>query len=407
MKTVSDAVVVGGGPVGSFAAWNLARLGVKTTVFEEHIEIGLPSHCAGHLSIRSLKNLGLYPLPSGVVENTFSAATFYSATGTAFSVHLKHPVTCAVNRELFDKYLAESAQAVGAKYFLGSRACSLEIDNGRVGGVNVERDSGVETFEAGVTVDAEGVSSRLLKQAGLVALDRESVVYAVECEVENTKDLPTDAVEVFLGNEYAPGFYAWVIPRLDGTAKVGLAAKTGNPKVLLQRLWSKHPIAAKQLAQARTLRTSYHPITLGGPIPKTYADGFLAVGDVASQVKPTTGGGVIFGLTCARIAAETVSEAIEYNNVNAGFLQKYQKRCTDKLGFDFRVMLRARRFLDSLSDDKIDRALRTCRKLGLQEALNDVDEIDFQGKLLFRMLWKPSALAAISYFLLLYLSANP
>ena len=88
-----DVIVIGGGPVGSYAAINLAKLGVKVTVFEEHPAIGFPSHCAGHLSIRSLRSMGLYPLPEGIVENTFSAANFYSPAGTKFSLHLSCPVT--------------------------------------------------------------------------------------------------------------------------------------------------------------------------------------------------------------------------------------------------------------------------------------------------------------------------
>jgi digeranylgeranylglycerophospholipid reductase len=407
MKTVSEAVVIGGGPVGSFAAWNLARLGVETTVFEEHAEIGVPSHCAGHLSIRSLRNLGLYPLPDGILENTFSAANFYSPMGTAFAVHLKRPITCAINRELFDKYLAEKAEAAGAKYRLGSRAHSLAIDDEVVKGINVGSADGAETVESKVVIDAEGISSKLLREAGLVGLNREKVVFAVEAEVENVKNLPTDAVEVFAGKDYAPGLYGWIIPRLDGTAKVGLAAKTGNPKELLQRLMSKHPVASKQLAQARILKIAYHPITLGGPIPKAYADGFLAVGDVASQVKPTTGGGVIFGLTCAQIAAGTTSEAIRRNDVSSTTLQQYQKRCGEKLRFDFSVMLRMRHFLDSLSDEKIDQTLRVCKQLKLDEALTGMDEIDFQGKLFLKLLRKPAGAGALVYFLWLYLSANP
>jgi geranylgeranyl reductase family protein len=407
MKTIPEAVVVGGGPVGSFAAWNLARLGVETTVFEEHAEIGVPSHCAGHLSIRSLRNLGLYPLPDRIVENRFSAANFYSPTGTAFSVHLKRPVTCAVNRELFDKFLAEKAQAAGARYRLNSRVHSLLIGNGFVRGVTVEQPSGVESVEAEVVVDAEGISSRLLRETGLATLKREKLVYAVEAEVENVKNIETDAVEVFLGKDYAQGFYAWIIPRLDGTAKVGLATKSGNPRALLRRLMLKHPTASKFLAQARIVRMAFHPIALGGPIPKAYADGFLAVGDAASQVKPTTGGGVIFGLTCARIAAETAAEGIREGDVSSAFLQHYHKRCNDKLGFDFGVMLRVRRFLDSLSDEKIDEVLRACNRLGLDRALEDAEEIDFQGKLLFQMLTKPAGIAVLAYLLMLYLSANP
>ena len=119
LKTVNspDAIVIGGGPVGSYAALNLSKLGVKVIVFEEHPEIGLPSHCAGHISIRSLRRMGLYPLPNNIVENVFNAANFYSPIGTKFSIHLSQPVTVALNRARFDKNLADQAKAAGANLF--------------------------------------------------------------------------------------------------------------------------------------------------------------------------------------------------------------------------------------------------------------------------------------------------
>jgi digeranylgeranylglycerophospholipid reductase len=271
----------------------------------------------------------------------------------------------------------------------------------------VEQNGSVASIGCKVVVDAEGISSKLLRETGLPTLNRQGLVYGVEAEVENARNLEKDAVEVFLGRDYAPGFYGWIIPRLDGTAKIGLATKKGNPKELLQRLMLRHPVASRQLGQARIVKASFHPIPLGGSIPKTYANGFLAVGDVASQVKPTTGGGVVFGLTCARIAAETVSKAIQQNDVSSSFLRQYQKRCDEEIGFDFSVMLRIRQFLDSLSDGKIDQILRVCNRLGLGGALSDVDEIDFQGKLVLQMLTKPAGVSALAYLLLLYLSANP
>jgi hypothetical protein len=70
-------------------------------------------------------------------------------------------------------------------------------------------------------------------------------------------------------------------------------------------------------------------------------------------------------------------------------------------------MLRLRRFLNSLSDEKVDEILRFCVKLGVDKALSDVDEIDFQGKLLLKVLGKPSMIATMTYFALLYLSTNP
>jgi len=246
-----------------------------------------------------------------------------------------------------------------------------------------------------------------LRQAGLKALKPRGLVYAVEAEVETVQDVEYDAVEVYFGKAYAPGFYGWLIPRLDGSAKVGLATNHGDPREYLKRLMFKHPVASKQLGKAKITQIGYHAISLGGPIIRSYTDGFLAVGDCASQVKPTTGGGVIFGLTCARTAAKVVSQAIEQGDVSSNFLQNYQKNCNDLLSFDFRVMLRLRRFLDSLSDEKLDEMLRVCGKLGVDKALRDVDEIDFQGKLLLNVIGKPAMLAALAYFGILYLSANP
>ncbi len=408
MDSKPDVVVVGGGPVGSYAALNLAKLGVKTTVFEEHSSIGFPSHCAGHISIRSLRSMGLYPLPEGIVENTFCAANFHSPAGTTFSLKLSCPVTTVLNRAHFDQFLAQKAQMAGASFVLGSRVQSLLIADGFVSGVDIKSADGSEKkIYSKIVLDAEGVSSRLLRQARLKTLKPSGLVYAVETEADDVRNVELDAVEVYFGKAYAPGFYGWLIPRPDGSAKVGLATNHGDPREYLRRLMTKHPIASKQLNKAKITQVGYHAITLGGPINKSYADGFLAVGDCASQVKPTTGGGVIFGLTAAKEAAQVANQAIAQGDVSSKFLQIYQKRCNGLLSFDFTVMLRLRRFLDSLSDERLDEMLRVCAKLGVDNALSDVDEIDFQGKMLLTAVRKPAILAALTYFGLLYLSANP
>jgi len=408
MKNLSDVIVVGGGPCGSFTALNLAKNGASVKVFEEHGEIGVPSHCAGHLSIKGLKNLGLHPLPAKTVENTFHGAVFHSPKGTKFAVRFSIPVTCVVNRVLFDKHIAEMAENSGVQYHLNSRVESLIIEDGFVKGVRVKQNGKAgEKFFGKIVVDAEGTSSRILRLAGLPSLNHRMLVRGVEAEVENVKDVEPDMVEAYLGRDYAPGFYAWLIPKRDGKANVGLAAKTGNPKELLKRLMFKHPAASKKLRTAKILQTAFHPLTLGGPIQKTYSDGFLAVGDVASQVKPTTGGGVIFGMTCARIAAEVAYEALSKNDFSSNFLSSYQRRCGEILGFDAKVMLKIRRMLDVMSDEKTDDTISLCTKLSLDKTLQNVKDVDFQGQSLLHLLRSPRTLLALFYFFFLYLSANP
>jgi digeranylgeranylglycerophospholipid reductase len=408
MKTVSDVIVVGGGPAGSFTAMNIAGQGVSVTVLEEHKEIGVPSHCAGHLSIDGLKRLGMYPLPAGIVENIFHGARFHSPSGRILSVHFPSPVTCAVNRELFDKHLAGLAKAAGVDYCLGSRVESLMLgDGGAVKGVVARREDNVERVSAKIVVDAEGVSSRLARQAGLPTLDRCWLFSGVEAEVENVKDIEQDTVEVFLGRDWAPGFFAWLIPKGEGYAKIGLGTRRGNPKELLHRLMVKHPAASKKLRNTRILRTIYHPITLGGPIPRTYSHGFMVMGDAASHVKSTTGGGIVLGLTCARFATDVAKEAIQRGDFSARFLSSYQRRCEEALGFDVKVMLRLRKMLDAMSDRQMDNAIDFCSRIGLDKALSSIKDIDFQGKSLSRLLPHPRGLAALGYLFYIYLSANP
>jgi geranylgeranyl reductase family protein len=404
MNEATDVIVVGGGPCGSFTALKLAKLGRSATVLEEHNQIGIPTHCAGHLSIKGLKHLGLHPLPPEIVENTFYGANFYSPKGNEFSVHLSQPVTCAVDRAMFDKYISEKAKDAGASYRLNCRVEALIIKNAFAKGTVVKQDETSENRQARVVVDAEGISSRIAREAGLPR--PQNLLKGVEAEVENVKDAESDTVDVYLGNSYAPGFYAWLIPKKDGRAKVGLAARTGNPKELLPKLMLKHPAASKKLRSARILRAMYHSITLGGPTAQSYSNGFMAVGDAASQVKPTTGGGVIFGMTCAQIAAEVASEALDRSDFSKEVLAKYQNRCRELLGFDMRIMLRMRKTLDALSDPRIDETITLCTKLGLDKALQNVKDIDFQGQTLLHVLRSPRMLTALTYFFFAYLSAN-
>jgi len=124
-------------------------------------------------------------------------------------------------------------------------------------------------------------------------------------------------------------------------------------------------------------------------------------------VKPTTGGGVIMGMNCARIAAEVAGEALRANNFSSNFLSKYQRQCEKILGFDMKAMLKIRKMLNAMSDKKIDYAISFCTKLGLDKTLQNVEDIDFQGKTLVHALRSPRVLSVLFYLFLLHLSANP
>ena len=401
MKKKPDILVVGGGPCGSYAAYTAAKLGAEVLVCEEHEEVGAPKHCAGHLNISSLERLGIR-VPQDAVENEIRGAVFCSPSGKQFVLRCRAPVTYVVNRELFDKHIAELAIKAGVKYRFKSGVQSLILDSGSVKGVALK---GEERVEANVVIDAEGCSSKLLKKTGLDGLEGSMMVKGVQAEVDCVEGKEEDMVEVYFGRNVAPGFFAWIIPRKDGSAKIGLATESGDPRKYLRRFMEKHPVASEKLKKSRTTYSSFHPIPLAGPIPKTYSNGFLVVGDAASQVKPTTGGGVIFGLTCAREAGEVACEAVKMQDFSEAFLSRYQSRWKRLVGFDLAAMLRMRRMLDSLSDSRIDGMIELCRKLGVDSVLEKVGDLDFQGRSLIPMVKYPGALAVISYFLFSWLTS--
>ncbi len=395
MKTGADVVVVGGGPAGSFAALAAAKLGVDVIICEEHKEVGLPSHCPGHISIKGLNKLGLKVLES-IVENKIKGAVFYSPSGNEFRVRLPSPVTYVINRSMFDKHLVQLAEEADAKLLLGTRVERLLVDRGSVHGVSLKNG---QRLDSRVVIDAEGCASTLLRQAGLRTFDNSLVANAVNAQVDRTSDLEDDIVEVYLGQKYAPGLYAWIIPKRDGSAKVGLATRTGNPKEHLKHFLNTHPAASKKLRFTNVKNLSYHLIPLGGPIPKTYHNGLLIVGDAASHVKPTTGGGIIMGLTCARIAGETAAQALQHNNLSEGFLSRYQERWRQAIGFDMAVMRRIRLMLNRLSDKKLDNIISLCSQFRLGDELQKLEDIDFQGKTMLQLLRKPCAFAVALYSL--------
>ena len=401
--------IVGAGPAGAFAALNLAKLGLahRTAVFEEHYEIGKPSHCAGHLNIETIKMLGI-KLPAKIIENEIKGAVFYSPSGLSFAVKREEPVTVVVNRELFDQAIAEEAEKLGVKFHLGCRVERLLIKKGKVAGIVVRnlREKTREDVYLKLVIDAEGVSAALLKKANFPYPNPENLVYGCQAIVDDVETVNQDFVEVYLSRKFAHGLFAWIIPRRDGTAKVGLAVKHGNPRRALFDFIYKHPVASEKLRKGRILRLSFHPIPLGGPIKKTYAHGLLVVGDAASQVKPTTGGGVLTGMICAKIAAKTAFKALNLNNFSEEFLAEYQREWKSKLGFEFKSMLRLRRMLDRLSDKQIDKLFQLCIKTDLNEILTKVGDVDFQGRTLLKAVLHPKSLIPLLHLIWLAITGR-
>ena len=120
----ADVTVIGAGPSGLIAAREVAEKGFDVKVVEEDPEVGVPNHCAGLLSLRGMKEIGV-PTDEAFVENYVKGAVFYSPSGLSFTVEKSRYVACVVDRELFDKYLAQKACEAGVDILVKTKACLL------------------------------------------------------------------------------------------------------------------------------------------------------------------------------------------------------------------------------------------------------------------------------------------
>jgi digeranylgeranylglycerophospholipid reductase len=400
MQPDIDIAVIGGGVAGASAAYSAALRGVRVDIFEEHPAGGYPSHCCGHVGIKGILNAGL-KVPSELIENEIYGARIYSPSGRILAIECGHPVTWVLNREELDHYLARLACKAGAIYHYSTRIKGLELPNHSRGTVNLRLQGRTAPISCRIAIDAEGCSSNLARSIGIATRDKGSLLKAVKARALNISDLNQRLVEIYSGRRYSDGFFAWIIPLRDGSAKVGLATRSGSAYQRLIHFMRKHPIAKHKMERARLTDLVFHAIPINGPALRTYDNGLLVVGDAASQVKPTTGGGILFSLICGRLAGVTSAEAVMRNDCSSQFLSRYEKLWRRAIGFDMQMMKWLRKIIFGLTDQDLEKVFKLATRFDIGTALSWLDDIDFQGKALFRAARDPDVAAVLAICLLL------
>jgi flavin-dependent dehydrogenase len=125
------------------------------------------------------------------------------------------------------------------------------------------------------------------------------------------------------------------------------------------------------------------------PVSRTYGDRVLAVGDAAGQVKPTSGGGIYYGMLSARDAADTVSEAFRRGKLTREALAAYEKRWRARLGFDLRVGTLFRRLFARMADRDVDDLFRIIHTDGLLARITERVSFDWHKELILSLLKHP------------------
>jgi len=370
-----DVIVVGGGPVGSYVAYKLAEMGHEVVVLEQKEKLGERVCCTGIISQECVDS---FAIDDSVVLNRANGAKLFSSSGKLLRLWRQETQACIVDRAAFDMSMASRAQSKGAQYVLSAPATGIEVGNGGVK-VRVARQGRGVDFEARAAVIATGFSPRLTEGLALGRIS--DFVMGTQAEVET---VGVDEMEIYFSQDMAPGFFAWLVPTSPPKALVGLAVHHGS-KSYLRKLVSF--LQAQGKIASAEIKPSYRAIPLK-PLSRTYSRRLVVVGDAAGQVKPTTGGGIYFGLLCADIAASNLHRALDDDALSARNLATYEREWKKKLWRELRICYYARKFYEHLSDKQVDRVFDIIKSRGIDEALLKRDDLafDWHGEVIMKLL---------------------
>jgi digeranylgeranylglycerophospholipid reductase len=292
-----DVVVVGAGCSGIWAAVGAARGGGRVALVERSARVAERIVCAEGIGSRGIA--GLVDLRSEWIAQPIDGIRFHAPDHTC--VEVKEP-SCGfiLNKEIFLRGLADRAAAEGVEIWLGAEAGPVRRTSG--GGLAIDVTSGKigRSLRCGAVVAADGIESRIGRQIGFQgALSREDVVSCAQYTLASI-DLDPTRVEFHLGRDVAPGGYAWVFPKGDSVANMGVGIATDGRQGLT-------PVEyLVRFKQARAPRARILGTVVGGVPselrPYKACGGVFLAGDAARVADPVSGAGIVPGMESGALA---------------------------------------------------------------------------------------------------------
>ncbi|RLI91890.1 MAG: hypothetical protein DRO95_03435 [Candidatus Altiarchaeales archaeon] len=328
-----DVLVVGAGPAGSSAARAAAMRGAKTIFIDKKKEVGVPVQCAEGIGKYLFPYLP-FKIPKRQLKWRIDGITFWVEEIT---IERKGEIWdgYTIDRDKFDKWLANLAIQVGAELRTSYELIDLEFDEEK----NVKKaiiKTPKKTIEIAprVLIAADGADSTVLKLLGLYNPKNGDIAEVYSWEMKNL-DLKNPHMEQIYLGDFTPGGYAYIFPKSKKVANVGIGG------LMREKELEKHfheflelePVK-KQLRNGEYVIEKTKNAVWGDLVDEWIYGNVLLAGDVANHnLKPFVEG-ILPAIVSGNLAGEL---GARMHNGEAIKMVHYIKSIEKKLHPHFRV----------------------------------------------------------------------
>jgi len=369
MKSRYDVLVIGGGPGGAVAAGDLAATGHSVCLVEKRPAIGAPVRCAEGIGKEVLA--GFIEPDERWISAEINGARIVAPDGVSMTLEQQmagSKVGYILDRKIFDRELVWQAAAQGAEVHVKTRATGAILEGGAVKGATVETCGETREVRADVVIAADGVESKFPRWCGIDSAVPLRELMSCAQYILTDIDIEPAMTVFYLGNRVAPEGYAWVFPKGDRTANVGIGisarrSRDGNrARDYLDRFVAAH------FPNGKTIEYIVGGVPVCRPLPCTVADGLMIVGDAARVADPMTGGGIYNAMYTGRLAAGVASNSICAGDCSAAALMAYDQGWRHaKLGKTLERNWRIKEYFITLSDEKLNAIVHSMAKINLKD----------------------------------------
>ncbi len=368
MDAEYDVLVIGAGPGGSTAARFAAEGGAKTLMIEKRQEIGTHVRCGEGIA-RGLLEQAEIPIDESWIAAEMDGARIVSPGGYSFDVDESKAgaeVGFVVERDLFDRKLAELAGMAGVDIEVKTSAIEFIKEDGKLVGMKLISKGEPVEVRAKIFIGADGFESQVGRWAGIdTTLDVKDIMTCVQYRLTNIECDPK-YTEFYAGSA-APNGYIWIFPKSATTANVGIGMggqavkQGGDPKKYLDEWIANNP----KMKNAKQLDMIAGGCSVCAPLDSIVADNIMLVGDAARMIDPMTGGGIAHACLAGRFAGGVAAEGIKNQDYSKEFFQKYEKLWRAEIEEKLFLNWMAKEKLVTISDEVFDTLIKLLSEVGM------------------------------------------